>query len=292
MVRLHSDKPTLYMVAFVIYIETVRYVLMSECSVLIGQLEKSPFDFRHLLAILDPVTALFDPGGYEIIAVGKVPLLVIGLGVVYVWSSFSDESAHLVAGYVDTTRPNELFVIGNEPFGVLRPVLNDGQWRMSRNYGVKPGELKTKHSSSVRLLTPDDRELLRQSSACIQEHVSTWRDFDWMVEGNPLTCFGAIVDGCIVGFCSANPLCRGVQEISWIVVNPEHRRHGFASAMLSAQIELAFKEGKSVAYHAGSAGEDLNAMLGSLGFTEVSPTYRFIPSDSPEQWRTMWGRVV
>ena len=133
--------------------------------------------------------------------------------------------------------------------------------------------------------------------ACERVHVlgasqSTRRDFGFMKEGLPVRCYGAFVRSELVGFCSANPICRGVQEISWIAVAPEHRRQGLAAALLTAQATEAFARGEAVGYHAGSAGDDLHAMVSKLGFRATKATYRFVPSLSEEQWRLSWGRRV
>jgi predicted GNAT family acetyltransferase len=108
----------------------------------------------------------------------------------------------------------------------------------------------------------------------------------------PVACYGAMIDGDCVGFCSANPIYTGITEISWIAVTDGYRRRGLASGLLTAQAFDAFARGQQVAYHAGSAGADLHTMLGRLGFKEISGTYRFIPATAREQWRALWGQTI
>ena len=112
-----------------------------------------------------------------------------------------------------------------------------------------------------------------------------------MAEGLPVTCFGEFAGGELVGFCSANPICRGVAEISKVAVAEEYRRRGLASGLLTAQAQEAFARGDAVGYYAGSAGDDLDAMLVRLGFRELLSEYRFAPASSPEQWQA-WGKPV
>jgi ribosomal protein S18 acetylase RimI-like enzyme len=113
--------------------------------------------------------------------------------------------------------------------------------------------------------------------------VSTGRDFDYMTQGCPVTCYGAFAADELVGFCSANPICRGVTEISWIVVDPAHRRTGCALGMLTAQAQQGFGRGDAVGYYSGPAGDDVDAMVRKLGFRELRASYRFVPSSGPDQ---------
>jgi predicted GNAT family acetyltransferase len=83
-----------------------------------------------------------------------------------------------------------------------------------------------------------------------------------------------------------------VTEISWIFVSEKHRRQGLASGLLTAQVNETVARGEVVGYYAGSAGEDLDAMLRRLGFREKKETYRFIPAAARDQWRACWGRPV
>jgi predicted GNAT family acetyltransferase len=83
-----------------------------------------------------------------------------------------------------------------------------------------------------------------------------------------------------------------VMEISWLIVSEEYRRRGIASGLLTAITQEIFSLGKVTAYHAGSAGKDLDSMLIRLGYQEIKSCYRFIPSSAEDQWRTTWGKLI
>jgi ribosomal protein S18 acetylase RimI-like enzyme len=266
-------------------------------AVLVALLQ-SPVDYRHALGILDPAYEEWRPQGkpaHELVFVAGVPLLVVNSeGEIRILRDPDDAAAEAIAGYVTGRDCNVLEVLGDAALGCVKPLFTSGTWSYSRNYGVTANEFRPAPAGHVRALTPDDRLKLRVACDRVERmrgNASTWRDFDYMAHGYPVTCYGAFAGDEIVGFCSANPICRGVTEISWIVVDPAHHRQGFASAMLTAQARQAFARGDAIGYHSGRAGDDVDAMVRKLGFRELRTSYRFVPSSSPDQWRA-WGKPL
>jgi ribosomal protein S18 acetylase RimI-like enzyme len=265
---------------------------------LLERLLASPVEYRHALGILDPAYEEWRPEGkpaHELVFVAGVPLLVVSSeGEIRILRDPDEAAAGAIATYLSSRDYNVRDVLGEEALHRVKPHFTDGTWSYSRNYGVTGDEFRPAPSGHVRALTPDDRSNLQ--AACdrverMRANASTWRDFDYMAHGLPVTCYGAFAGDELAGFCSANPICRGVTEISWIVVDPAHRRKGFASGMLTAQAQQAFARGDAVGYYSGAAGDDVDAMVRKLGFCELRASYRFVPSSSPDQWRA-WGRPV
>jgi GNAT superfamily N-acetyltransferase len=268
-------------------------------AALLARLLASPADYRHALAMLDPEYHEWRPEGkpaHCLAIVGGVSVLTVESdGVAYVLGDISDASALAAAAFVSDHNLNELKVSGEASFAILRNCLTNGQWRLSRNYEATGDRFRFRPNSDVRLLKPEDKGLLEaacRASPAIGGSRSTMRDFAYMIDGLPVVCYGAFADGQLVGFCSANPICRGVTEISWVVVAETHRRRGFASGLLTPPAQEAFARGDRVAYLAGSAETDLDAMLAGLGFREIKGCFRFIPAAAHDQWRTTWGRPV
>lgn len=266
---------------------------------LLNHLRRFPVDYRHALGILDPRYIEWRSEGkpeYELIIAGQATLLLLKSGrVAFALGVPEDDDVPGIAQCMQDLAIDELVVVGDAGFSTLRPHLADGEWRMSRNYGVSAGEFRRTPLPCVRRLTAEDRHILERTSGeteVLFDYHSTRRDFEAMEQGMPVYCYGAIVDGKLVGFCSANPIGLGVTEISYVGVAETNRRQGLASALLTAQGDDAFARGDAVGYHAGSAGDDLHAMLLKLGFSEVSTTYRYVPAASDEQWRLSWGRDV
>ena len=258
----------------------------------------SPIDYRHAIGILDPAYEEWRPEGrpaHELVFVAGVPLLVVyNEGAIQILADPDDAAARAIAAYVSGRNYNVLEVLGEAALRRVKPHFIDGTWCCSRNYGVTSEEFRPAPSGHVRALTRDDRSNLQAACDRVERmrgYVSTWRDFDYMAQGLPVICYGAFAGDELVGFCSSNPICRGVTEISWIVVDPAHRRKGLASGMLTAQAEQAFSRGDAVGYYSGPAGDDVDAMVRKLGFRELRASYRFVPSCSPDQWRA-WGRPV
>lgn len=267
-----------------------------EHGVLRDALLRRPLDYRHALGILDPEYQEWRPEGksaHDLVFVAAVPLLMVNReGAIQVLRDPDDAAAGAIAAYVSGRNYDVLEVRGEAALRRVKPHFTDGVWCCSRNYGVTAQESRPPPSGHVRALTLGDRSNLQAACDRVEEmrgYVSTWRDFDYMAQGYPVTCYGAFAADELVGFCSANPICRGVTEISWIVVDPAHRRKGFASGMLTAQAQQAFARGDAVGYYSGRAGDDVDAMVRKLGFHELLPSYRFVPSSSPDQGRA-WGR--
>jgi len=266
---------------------------------LLARLLESPLDYRHALGILDPQYQEWRAEGkpeHELVFVNDVPLLMVKSdGVCLVLGEPDDAGARAIVGFLSHRDINELHLLGQTEFRALKPYLASGQWRCSRNYGVTAAAFRPRPSACVRKLGPEDRDIFERACATLEgfrESRSMARDSDLMAKGFAVSCYGAFAGENLVGFCSANPMCRGVTEISSLEVASQHRRRGMASAMLTAHAQEAFARGEAVGYHAGSAGDDLDAMLLKLGFRELKASYRFIPSSSPDQWRTIWGRPV
>lgn len=277
---------------------SIRSFDSNEIGKLIEDLAKDPISYRHVYGTLDTEYQHFGSGrpGYELFAVMDLPLLMwTESRVCSIWEKpDNDDIIDSLRALLADRRANELFVLGDECFTFFRPHLIDGQWRYSRNYGVDASTFKPKPLPSIRKLSEKDRTVveLAVENGAFGTSASTLRDFNLMADGMLVICYGAFAGDEIVGFCSANPICRGIQEISWIVVANDHRRKGFASALLTMQATEAFADGKALGYHAGAAGDDLHAMLMRLGFHEVKPSYRFIPATAEDQWRTHWGKIV
>ena len=251
------------------------------------------------MALLDPEYREWRPEGkasYRLDDVAGVPLLTVETdGICHVLGEMCDATATPVARFISGRALNEVSVFEESSFLLLRTRLTDGQWRLSRNYEAAADGFLPRPCRSVRPLGPEDEGLLEsacQAFPAIGGSCSTMRDFGYMVSGLPVTCYGAIVDSRLVGFCSANPAYRGVTEISWVVVAEGYRRSGIASGLLTAQTMEVFARGERAAYYAGSAGVDLDLLVTGLGFREVSGDFRFIPASSREQWRTTWGLAL
>jgi len=262
-------------------------------------LQATPVNYRHELAMLDADYREWRPEGkprHSLHMVADVPVLTAeSEGIGYLLGEVCDMGAPSMARFVSDRKLNELHVPGEASFRVLRNHLTEGLWRLSRNYEAAADSFRPRPHRDVRLLTPEDKAMVE--SACTDCRAlgasrSTMRDFAYMACGLPVVCYGAFASGQLVGFCSANPICRGVAEISWIVVGEGHRRRGYASSLLTAQARDAFSRGDRIAYYAGSAAEDLNALLAGLGFREMEESFRFIPSSARDQWRATWGRPV
>ena len=265
-------------------------------TVLLARLPAASVDYRHALAVLDPEYREWRPEGngkHRLDQVAGVPLLTVELdGICYVLGDVLDAAAPSVARFVSDRGLNEVHVFGETSFHHLMTHLTNGQWRLSRNYEATVDGFLPRPCRHVRALRPEDRGLVE--AACkifpaIGSSPSTMRDFGYMAGGLPVTCHGAIVDGQLVGFCSANPVFRGVTEISWLVVAEGYRRSGIASGLLTVQAGEVVARGDRAAYYAGSAEADLDLMLTGLGFREVNGDFRFIPASARDQWRTTWG---
>ena len=266
---------------------------------LLPHLRSHPVDYRQALALLDPAYHEWRPEGpppHKLDYAADVPLLSDErAGICYVLGKLTDISAPRVAAYVSDHPLNELYVFGQASFRLLKALVPAGQWRLSRNYQATPAHFLPQPCADVRKLLPSDRDLLEtgcKRSPALAESQSTRRDFGFMARGLPVTCYGAILEGQLAGFCSANPICPGVTEISWLVVAEDYRRRGIASSLLTAQVRDIFARGEVAAYYAGEATDYLDSMLGQLGFREVLGSYRFIPAAAIDQWRASWGKPV
>ncbi|UCH36482.1 MAG: GNAT family N-acetyltransferase [Armatimonadota bacterium] len=266
---------------------------------LLARLRESPLDYRSALGVLDPEHLEWRDEGkpeHDLTFVADVPLLMVWTdGVCHVLAEPDEAAARAVAEFVSRLSLNELCVLGDAAFRVFRPLIANGRWRWSREYGVTAEEFRPRTSDCVRRLEPDDRSRLEracQRVAVLRKSQSTKRDFDLMARGFPVVCYGAFAGEELVGFCSSNPIYRGVTEISWLAVSARHRRQGLASGLLTAQAQQAFARGDAAGYYAGSAGDHLHAMLLKLGFRELLAHYRFIPEGARDQWRADWGKPV
>jgi GNAT superfamily N-acetyltransferase len=264
---------------------------------ILEKLLRSPLGYRHAVGILDPQCEEWRPEGksaYEIVLFTEAPLIVCRVQRAYqlLWEPAGIGIQALVR-YLAGRELNVLSVLGEPCYRALRPLLGEGRWTVSRNYGVTGSQFQPRPSDHVRKLGPCDRSVFERACAAQEglQAPSIRRDFDFMDQGLPVKCYGAFAGDRLVGFCSSNPISRGVTEISKLAVAQEHRRQGLASGLLTAQAKEAFARGDAVGYYAGSAGEDLNAMLIKLGFRELLSDYRFVPVSSPEQWQA-WGRPV
>ena len=266
---------------------------------LLPRLRLHPVDYRQALALLDPAYHEWRPEGpppHKLDLVADVPLLSDKrAGICYVLDELTDISAPHVAAYVSDHSLNELHVFGRASFRLLKALVPAGQWRLSRNYQATPAHFLPRPCADVRKLLPSDKNLLEMGckrSPALAESQSTRRDFGFMASGLPVTCYGTILEGQLAGFCSANPICNGVTEISWLVVAEDYRRRGIASGLLTAQARDIFARGEVAAYYAGEATDHLDSMLVRLGFREVQGSYRFIPAAAIDQWRASWGKPV
>jgi ribosomal protein S18 acetylase RimI-like enzyme len=267
---------------------------MKSMDCLLNKLKELPIQNRHALGILDSEYAEWRPEGkpaYRLQFVGALPLLMIEpWDTCMVLDEPNESEARQAAEIFRQSGMHELSLRGEAAFRAMRAFLAEGSWRMSRDYGLIRERFRPRPSQSVRRLGVQDWSALRRLPE-LGESKSMLRDFGYMEQGLPVVCYGAFQDGLLVGFCSTNPICCGVTEISWIVVASGFRRRGLAAGLLTAACEEAFARDDAVGYYAGSAGDDLDAMVHGLGFEELAANYRFIPASSVEQWRT-WGRPV
>jgi hypothetical protein len=267
-----------------------------------------PVGCRHVYRTLDPGYQHWDPQGDEpepeLLMLEGWPVLVSGMEAraadCLAWTAPTPAAIDAVAELASEAALYELTLLGDDAFPSLRPHLTDGAWRLSHNYGLTAETFRPCPSSVVRKLTPGDRAVVvkaQENTAALQKFLDggypqVYRDFDRMERGLPVLCYGAFASEDLVGFCSAAPICRGVQEIMLLVIGEGHRRQGLASGLVTVQIQEALAQGKLVGYHAGEATDDIHDMLLKLGFHPVKHTYRFIPSYAGEQWRTWWGKPV
>lgn len=266
-------------------------------SAMLGRLLRRPLDYRHALGVLDPEHEEWRPEGkpaHEVILLGEAPLIVFEGQRAYqlLWEP-SGAGTQALVHYLEGREVNVISALSEPCYRALKPLLGEGRWTVSRNYGVTASQFQARPSDDVRKLGQSDRTVFERACAA-QEALrspSIRRDFDFMAQGLPVKCYGAFAGDQLVGFCSSNPICRGVTEISKLAVAHEHRRQGLASGLLTAQAEDAFAGGTAVGYYAGRAGDDLKAMLVKLGFRELVSEYRFAPTSSREQWQA-WGRPV
>lgn len=264
-------------------------------------LSKEPVAYRHVLSVLDS-----DSPEYRLCRLGNLPFVASIYG-----NPDEDAEKEQLADWLIWDEPDsveilrlesllqqregrvsQLIVLGQKAFDALQPHLADGVWRLSRNYSLTEDRFTPCISNLVRPLTPEDRPCVERAARTyeVARHHSTMRDFDKMAKGHTYKCWGAFVDDGLVGYVSTNPICAGVTEISWIFTAEPFRRRGIAAGLLTAACETAFSQGNAVGYHAGSAGDDLDRMVRSVGFQETLPTYRFIPIASRLQWLVGWGR--
>jgi GNAT superfamily N-acetyltransferase len=270
----------------------------------LARLRERPLDYRIALGILDPDYKEWRPEGkpnYRLDVIGGAPLLSFApeeevsffAGVCHVLAPPTQREAPDVAEAALKLGVNEVDILGEAAFRVLRPHMTDGRWFLVRQYGASAGSLSPRSSAAVRRLVRGDAgavERLCESDSVLTKHSSTQRHFDQMLGGLPVTCYGAFGGDDLVGFCSAFPVCRAVTEVAWLYVLEGHRRRGLASGLLTALVLDGFARGDSVGYYAGweATSPWLGAMLEKLGFRELMGQYRFIPSESKEEWRT-WG---
>jgi len=272
-------------------------------------LAADPIGCRHVYGELDPDFekwyATPDEPEPELLMVEGWPVLVWGRQTPTVsctaWTAPTPAAIGAVAELLAEGALIDLGALGDDVFAALRPCLTDGAWRRGDNYGLMREAFRPRPSPAVRKLTPEDRPAVvkaQENFAAFQifrtgDHSLVCRNFGWMAQGRPVTCYGAFAGEDLVGFCSAASSCRAVQEIMLLTVGQGHRRQGLASGMLTVQIQEAFAQGKLVGYHAGGGAEEgIHGMLMKLGFHRVRYTYRFIPSSTDEQWRASWGTPV
>ena len=276
---------------------------------LLSRLRRSAVAYRHALALLDPGYIDWRSSGkspHHLAFVDHIPLLMDDTqNIGYCLSPLSGGNAPNLAQFINNHCVNEWQIFEEESFRLLKPYVPNGKWRLSRNYQANAPSFRPNPNGIVRKLGPEDivvyekrknpgEETLQRTNLypAITDYPSTIRDFQFMMDGLPVICYGMFTEGCLVGFCSANPIYTGVMEISWLVVSEAYRRRGIASALLTAIAQEIFYRGKVAAYYAGSAGEDLNDLLTRLGFQETKSCYRFIPLSSKDQWRTSWGKPL
>jgi len=271
--------------------------VLGDHSALLESLLQSPLDYRHALGLLDSEYEEWRPEAkpaYEIVLFGEAPLIVSKVERAYqlLWEP-SGAGTQALVRYLAGCEINVLSVLGEPCYRALRTLLGEGRWTVSRNYGVTGSQFQPRPSDHVRKLGPTDRTAFERACAAQEglQAPSIRRDFDFMDQGLPVKCYGAFAGDRFVGFCSSNPISRRVMEISKLAVAYEHRRQGLASGLLTAQAHEGFARGDAVGYYAGSAGDDLNAMLVKLGFRELMSDYRFAPTSSREQWQA-WGIPV
>ena len=266
-------------------------------STVLDRLVRSPLDYRHALGILDSEYEEWRPEGkpvHEVILFGGAPLIAFEAerGYQLLWEPSAAGIGALIR-YLAGREVNVLSVLGEACYRALRPLLGEGRWTVSRNYGAMGSQFQPRPSDRVRKLGPSDRTVFERACAGQEalQSPSIRRDFHFMDQGLPVVCYGAFAGDHLVGFCSSNPISRGVTEISKLAVAQEYRRQGLASGLLTAQAQDSLARGDAVGYYAGSAGDDLNAMLVKLGFRELMSDYRSAPTSSRQRWQA-WGRPV
>lgn len=267
---------------------------------ILEQLTACRLAYRHVFGLLDPEYTNLHWGEERPVCQLEV---IVGVAVLLqepsafspctVLGEIPPCQARELAAVLTDRHPEEILVLGDKNFQRMQPHFTQGVWRLSHNYGVTVEAFQPRPSAWVRRLTPGDRDALARRCEETERfrNPSTWRDFEAMVNGWG-QCYGAFTGEALVGFCSTNPNARGITEISWLVVEPGSRRQGLASGLLTAAAADAFVRGDNIGYYAGSAGDDLHAMLSALGFSMLPSFYRFIPVESPGQWRTSFGQAV
>jgi hypothetical protein len=264
---------------------------------LIARLSKSPLEYRLSLAVLDPDWVGWPPEGrpeHELHFIGETPVLIVKpWGVCFVPRDPTDDEAAQVAAFLPLIEFGELYAVGEAAMHALRRHITDGRWQISRQYSLGKADFVARPSDCVRKLGPSDRNHVEKAVETyrVAKHCATIRDFNYMAQGQPVTCHGAFMDGGLAAFCSSNPVYTGITEISWIFTAEPYRRRSLAAGLLTVAAEEAFARGDVVSYFNGEATEGVYAMVTGIGFREVRPIYRFIPASCPEQWRC-WGKDV
>jgi len=264
---------------------------------LLAHLQTRPLDYRQALAVLDPDYREWRPGGkpkHSLLFFGDLALLLLKRQRVCLpLGAPTPEGTAQAAAWLGKQRLNEVYVLGEEMFAALRPLLGQGKWRRSPNYGLDEEHFRPRRTPRVRPLSRLERREVEEACAHLEgfpDPRSVLRDFRLMAKGRPITCSGAYTRQQLVGFCSSAPICQGVTEIGTLGVAAGHRGEGLGAGLVTAQAFLAFERKDLLAYHNRAASDGVDTLVRSLGFWEVTPAYHFIPATSREQWRAGWGR--
>ena len=196
-------------------------------------------------------------------------------GQVRNYAEFSDWCRALGPGAVETSEHT-----GME---CLTQALGISGWRQTgADYTATAGTFRERATEPVRKSTPNDRPVWQRF---VERHAheprvnarggsqAVVRDFEFMCLGLPVDYYAICKGAEITGILTVNPFTNRCDEISTLFVDPQHRRQGLASSLLSAATRDILARGKLPAYSAGGnpvKRADLFGLLTGLGYYLVS----------------------
>jgi len=126
-------------------------------TAVLNELRRSPLDYRHALGVLDSSYEEWRPEGkpvHEVVFFGEAPLMVLKEQGAYqvLWEP-SGAGAQALVHYLEGREVNVLSVLGEPCYRALKPLLGEGRWTVSRNYGVTASQFQARPGSRMSFWT-------------------------------------------------------------------------------------------------------------------------------------------